>query len=185
MDLFFKNPKYFFDTYFAFSKKGILIAFLCFAIIIDFLCRNRFDKRAFKWIFIVLSSGYLAILIGITLLNTNRGVVAQPNFNPLYNIQEMFGENGVHQVRGCLSNVILFIPIGVFSSIYFVNHKFRYSLILAAIVSITIEVLQFVFQRGCAETMDVICNVLGALIASLITIRIIKTKDYINKRHGV
>ena len=125
------------------------------------------------------------MLIGITLLNTNRGVISQPNLNPLYNIQDMFGEMGVHQVRGCLSNVILFIPFGVFSSIYFVNHKFRNSLIFAVIVSIAIEVLQFVFQRGCAETMDVICNVLGALIASLSTIRIIKTKDYINKRYGV
>lgn len=125
------------------------------------------------------------MLIGITLLNTNRGVIAPPHLNPVDNIQDMFGEMGVHQVRGCLSNVILFIPLGVFSSMYFINHKFRYSFILAAIVSIAIEVLQFVFQRGCAETMDVICNVLGAIIGSLITIRIIKTKDYINKRYGV
>lgn len=182
MDLFFKNPQYFFETYFSFSLTGFLIAFLCFAIIIYFLCRKRFEKRAFKWIFIVLSSGYLAMIAGITLLNTNRGVIAQPNLNPLYNIREIFGINGVHQVRGCLSNVLLFVPFGVLSAVFFVDKKFRNSLISAIIISVAIEALQFIFHRGCAETMDVICNVSGAVIGALVTIRIIKTKDYIKHR---
>lgn len=182
MDLFFKNPQYFFETYFSFSFTGFLIAFLCFAVIIFFLCGKRFEKRASKWIFIILSSGYFAVLVGITLLNTNRGVISQPNLNPLSNIQDMFGVNGVHQVRGCLSNVLLFVPLGVFSAVFFANHKFRNSLVSAFITSVIIEALQFAFHRGCAETMDVICNILGAVIGALVTIRIIKTTDYIKHR---
>ena len=182
MDLLLKNPKYFFDTYFSFSLMGFLVAFLCFGIIIFFLCGKRFGKRASKWIFVILSSGYLAMLVGITLLNKNRGVIAQPNLNPLYNIQDMFGEMGVHQIRGCLSNVLLFVPLGVFSAVFFVDKKFRNSLISSIIISVAIEALQFIFHRGCAETMDVICNVSGAVIGALVTIRIMKTKDYIKHR---
>lgn len=122
------------------------------------------------------------MIAGITLLNTNRGVIAQPNLNPLYNIREIFGINGVHQVRGCLSNVLLFVPFGVLSAVFFVDKKFRNSLISAIIISVAIEALQFIFHRGCAETMDVICNVSGAVIGALVTIRIIKTKDYIKHR---
>jgi len=184
MDLLFKNPQYFFETYFSFSLLGFAIALVISAIVLILLCKNRFEKKLSLILYIAIASVYLATLIGITLLNSNRGVVAKPNLNPLFNIQDMFREyDGVHQIRGCLSNVLLFVPFGVLGAVYFKKHPFRDCLIASFVVSFIIELAQFLFNRGCAETMDVICNVLGAIIGSLITIRIIKTINYFNKRY--
>lgn len=183
MDLFFINPKYFFGTYFSFSKRAFLIIFFSTAIIVYLLLGRRFKKKSMHFAFVVLSALYAAVLLGITLFNLNRGQVQQSHLNPLFNIQDMFSDTGVHQIRGCVSNILLFIPCGAFTSIFFMENKFRNSVIVATVISIAIEALQFSLRRGCAETMDVICNVLGAVIGSLITIRILKTIDYFNIRY--
>ena len=91
------------------------------------------------------------------------------HLNPLDNIYDLFDyDASVHQLRGCLSNIILFIPFGVFSSIFFKKHKVLYSLFSGFFVSLIIEILQYALHRGCAETMDVICNTIGALIGAVI-----------------
>ena len=173
MDLLLKNPQYFFETYFSFSPIGFLIVLAVSVLVLSILCRNRFNNRLGKWIYIVVSSIYLAILIGITILNNNRIDAQSVNLNPLNNLRELFGEIGVHQLRGCISNLIFFIPFGIFVSIYFKNKRLIWSLLLSFCASVIIEALQFVLHRGCAETMDVICNTLGAVIGAAITVLMI------------
>ncbi|MBQ6152941.1 MAG: VanZ family protein [Ruminococcus sp.] len=181
MDLLLKNPMYFFETYFAFSPIGFLIAFAVAVIVLAILCRHRFRSRTSRWIFIVIASLYLAVLIGITLLNTNRISSQSMNLNPMNNIREMFGDMGVHQVRGCISNIIFFIPFGIFVSIYFKYKRIIWSLLLSFCASVIIEALQFVLHRGCAETMDVVCNTLGAVIGAAITVLMINMIKRNNK----
>ena len=169
MDLLFKNPSYFIKTYFSFSPIGFLVALTGFFIVMIFLSRKRFKSRIGKWVFIILSSFYLATLIGMTLLSVSRIGTVVIHLNPLDNIYDLFDyDASVHQLRGCLSNIILFIPFGVFSSIFFKKHKVLYSLFSGFFVSLIIEILQYALHRGCAETMDVICNTIGALIGAVI-----------------
>ena len=173
MDLLFKNPTYFFETYFSFSPIEYLVAFLCCCAILSLLCVKRFHSKTGRIVFIVISSLYLAALIGVTLLNINRVEMHTLHLNPINNINELFGENGVHQLRGCLSNILFFVPLGIMGAIYFRKHKIILTVVTGLTVSIILEALQFVLHRGCAETMDVICNTLGAFFGAVISVVII------------
>lgn len=179
MDLLFKDPFYFIKTYFSFSPIGIIVAFVVFSIIMSLLCRRRFKSRIGKWIFIILSSLYLSILVGTTLLSTGRTGTVVIRLNPLDNILDLLDHDAsIHQLRGCLSNLVLFVPFGVFSAIFFKKRKVVYSLLTGFFASLIIEILQYVLHRGCAETMDVICNMIGALLGAVfssLAINIIKS----------
>ena len=130
MDLLFKNPSYFIKTYFSFSPIVFLVALTGFFIVMIFLSRKRFKSQIGKWFFIFLSSLYMATLVGVTLLNENRTETIVLHLNPLDNIRELFDDSmRVHQMRGCLSNIIFFIPFGVFGAIYYKKHKVVYSLL--------------------------------------------------------
>ena len=65
-----------------------------------------------------------------------------------------------------LQNILFFIPFGVL----FPNKRWWATVLLAAVFSILIEVIQFVGGYGLAELDDVICNVLGAMIGFWISI---------------
>ena len=183
MDLLFKYPAYFIETYFSFSPIGFLIALVGFFVVLAVLCRKRFSKVGLRWLYIIAASLYLATLVGITLLSVSRADVRVLHWNPVDNIRELFDEDmGVHQLRGCLSNIILFVPLGVFSSVYFKKHKVVFSLLVGFVTATVVEVLQYALHRGCAETMDVICNTMGALLGAAVTAAIMKLID---KKHRI
>lgn len=67
-------------------------------------------------------------------------------------------------------NVFLFVPMGLtllFALPEKMNHKVLLSVLCAMVLSMIVEILQYVFQLGRAETDDVICNTLGAAIGTL------------------
>lgn len=74
--------------------------------------------------------------------------------------------------RQFVLNVVLFIPLGMSSVLImktFTKERLRKIVFFAFVLSVTIELLQFVFMRGCAEIDDVIANTVGALIGALVT----------------
>ena len=75
-----------------------------------------------------------------------------------------------------LANVIMFIPIGILTGLLW---KWE-GLIFAAGLSVVIEVLQLVTDRGLCEFDDVLHNVIGAAIGIGIVMlirRILTTKE--------
>lgn len=174
MDLLFKNPVYFFKTYFNFSILSFGVLFAIILVLLFLLIKKK--KRRAKNIYVLITAAYLSLLICITLLNKSRYGIQELMLNPLDNIREMFVKTGVHQLRGCLSNVILFIPFGILIPRLFNNRRYLYTCILAFVSSAIIEIAQYILHRGCAETMDVICNVIGAAIGILILMSITKIK---------
>lgn len=72
--------------------------------------------------------------------------------------------------RSMLMNVFLFFPFGLtlpFALPEKWNRKALLTIVLALVLSFTIEFLQFHYRLGRAETDDVICNTLGAAIGTL------------------
>ena len=73
-------------------------------------------------------------------------------------------------LRSMLMNVFLFVPLGL-SLPFSVNGKLPrtviFTLVSALIFSVCIEVVQYHFGLGRAETDDVLCNVFGTLIGCL------------------
>ena len=185
MDLLFKNPTYFFQTYFAFSLPEFLITFALVLAVHILLCRKRFSHWLPRLAFILVSSFYFTILIGITLLNSNRSDRYELALNPLNNISNLFNDSTrIHELRAVKSNTVFFVPCGILSAVYFKRRKLLYSVLFGAALSVTIEVFQFALHRGCAETMDVICNTLGAVIGALITVLILLIINKLHNKRG-
>lgn len=71
--------------------------------------------------------------------------------------------------RSMLMNVFFFIPFGLFLPYVFCGSTTKrvwLTILLGFLLSVTIEVVQYLFTLGLAETDDVICNTLGTLIGS-------------------
>ena len=72
--------------------------------------------------------------------------------------------------RSAFLNILFFLPLGL-SMPYVVSDridkKALLTIIIAAFISITIEMIQYIFKLGLCETDDVIMNTLGAAIGTL------------------
>ena len=71
-----------------------------------------------------------------------------------------------------LMNVFLFFPLGMaYANAFSDKMKMRRRVILTVVIgfalSTAVEYIQYRFSIGMAETDDVICNTLGALVGSL------------------
>lgn len=96
-----------------------------------------------------------------------RSVRADFNFRtkPFESYYIAFAEGGVEVLLQIIINIAMFIPIGFLLPCCFrLYRKYRYVLITAVIISVSIELLQLVFKMGLFETDDVINNVFGATI---------------------
>lgn len=175
MDLLYKNFPYFMQTYFNFDILifGKLVGICILVCIGTILLHNKGCKKEKKYMIcdIVVSlllAIYSACVIGITLMNQNRMNIRQIILNPLVEFQGLFGDLGVHYLRGMISNMIMFFPLGIFVIYFFKKHTFLWSILVGLVCSVLIEVLQYALQRGVSETSDVICNVLGAMIGTFL-----------------
>lgn len=61
-------------------------------------------------------------------------------------------------------NIFIFIPVGLLSGLGFREMTWKKVLLVGLIISISIELLQFIFKRGLCETDDLIHNVVGCVI---------------------
>ncbi|MBE6016176.1 MAG: VanZ family protein [Lachnospiraceae bacterium] len=67
-----------------------------------------------------------------------------------------------------LMNIFVFVPYGAFMTLVFSRYGVKatvlVTLLSGLVITVLIEVLQYVLGLGCAETDDVICNLAGAAI---------------------
>lgn len=78
------------------------------------------------------------------------------DFGPHGYLLEMVAEN--------LLNVVLFLPVGILLGCGFKGMTWKRALLTGCGLSVAIELLQLVFQKGFCETDDVIHNMAGCLI---------------------
>lgn len=74
----------------------------------------------------------------------------------------MFTGGNVFGIMEIIFNMLLFFPFGTFLST--IHKDFKNSLLIIALSSFIIEIIQFIFQIGTAELADLINNMLGGLI---------------------
>lgn len=73
--------------------------------------------------------------------------------------------------RSMLMNAFLFVPFGIFTPFslpdrHKTGRKIFITVIVAVVLSVTIEAVQYYFRLGRCETDDVLCNAVGAVIGS-------------------
>jgi glycopeptide antibiotics resistance protein len=80
-------------------------------------------------------------------------------------------------IRNIIGNILLFLPWGVLAPLLFYKiQTIKKVIVCAAIISLCIEMAQFVFVVGVTDVDDVILNTLGALLGFYLNQKRIKIK---------
>ena len=165
MDLLFENFSYFINVYFSISFPEFIFSYaICCVILILISKKIKFAKK----IMIPFVALYYDLLVIATLLCDNRSGQRDIILDPFYGAKLIFLQHNVHFLRGMLSNIILFIPAGIFFLCYFRINSLKQVVLYASLSSLIIEACQYVFSIGCFETEDIICNVVGAISGYMI-----------------
>lgn len=160
MDLLIKNFPYFMETYFNVPWWEVAICLMIIFLICLYFIRKVCDERSILWNF--LFAMVLTIIIIVSLLNRSRNRTRIVILNP-YDTLNAIWNGEIHVIRQTFSNVILYIPFGIVLTIILEKQK-KAAVYMGILLSVCIEVLQYLFARGYSESMDVICNTLGNLI---------------------
>ena len=70
-------------------------------------------------------------------------------------------------------NIIMMMPIGLISPFVLRGYEFSITLIMGLMISLLIEISQYILQRGFFELDDIFHNIVGTLIGYL-TYRVVK-----------
>ena len=76
-----------------------------------------------------------------------------------------FGKIDVAEI---ILNVVIFVPLGIYAGVLFKRWGFVKKLFFFFLISLMFEGLQFIFKIGAFDITDIITNILGGIIGSLI-----------------
>ena len=159
MDLLFRNPKYFFETYFGISIFCFFAIWILVDVVLIALYQILKTNRSFLWI--TCMSLFVTIVLTVSLINPNRSAIRDAVLNPLPHFVKMINGN-VHFQRETLSNILLYLPIGFLLAM--IKMRMSRGFLLVFLLSLSIESMQYVFCRGWFETADIITNVCGGVL---------------------
>ena len=71
-------------------------------------------------------------------------------------------------VAEIILNVVIFVPLGMYAGVLFKRWGFVKKLFFFFLISLMFEGLQFIFKIGAFDITDIITNILGGIIGSLI-----------------
>ena len=134
---------------------SVLLA-LFFIIVILIVVFNKSILR--KGVSRLLIVEYSVIIYYITVFSRKANHVRKFDFTPFWSYErpDLFLEN--------VMNVVVFIPVGILLGYALTNVKLWKVLVVGLLLSLPIEILQFLFKKGFAEIDDVMHNVLGCMI---------------------
>ena len=124
-----------------------------------------FYKRM-RIIGVVFAVIFTAVIIYGTLLSRTEGVRAY-DLIPFSSFKKAVEQPEFY--RSMLMNVFLFMPLGFALPFVFsgsIMKRILPALLIGFLLSVFIEVMQYYFSLGQAETDDVICNTLGTALGS-------------------
>ena len=75
---------------------------------------------------------------------------------------------GKIDVSETILNVVIFVPLGIYAGVLFKRWGFVKKLFFFFLISLMFEVLQLIFKIGAFDITDIITNISGGIIGSLI-----------------
>lgn len=151
----------------------ICCALVIWTILSILLC----NRKSWKWINLIFFLATVLLIIAVTIFFRNT---EEKEFSliPFSSFEIAKIHSDVYQE--VMLNVVLFFPVGLtmpFVINRITNHPVIITIITSCILSVIIEIFQYLFNRGYAEIDDVIFNTLGAgigCIAFVMSRRIVK-----------
>jgi glycopeptide antibiotics resistance protein len=125
------------------------------------------NKRSNQYkLTIALFSAYSIILVWVIIFKTQFSVGDLPQYRGL-NLIPFAGsavKNNQLDFSEIFSNILVFIPFGLYWSMIKKNWAFGKKIMLIAGVSLFFELIQYVFAIGGADVTDLISNTLGGVL---------------------
>ncbi len=141
-----------------------LSALFCIGTIV-LLAVNR--KKAVRSIVWLLFFEFVFLVLGMTFFFRHTGIKAMV-YPPLWSYVSVWRDENMTVLYEIILNVVLFVPLGflwgIQSSKWPRKWQWFSAMILGVYLSGIIELLQYIFKKGCVEVDDVIHNTLGCLI---------------------
>lgn len=149
----------------------ILTVMLIFGGLLFWLHFFKDKNKSFVSLVALLISIFL--ILAVTVLSRDFGTVRELSLTPFASWRDYFNGSNAEFLRTNIFNMLLFMPFG--ASLYAVgypNLSVKKCLIItvtaAFVLSVGVELAQFLLQCGETETDDVIHNVLGAVFGVLL-----------------
>lgn len=133
--------------------------------------RNRAGQRRVKLVMALALALWLAAILHMTVFSRTPGT-PEAELMPLHQLWVYFHGGSRELLRTLWMNVLLFTPGGLLLAALWPeqwrrSRRFWLTVVLLTAVSGGIEWVQFHFGLGLAETDDVLCNALGAILGAI------------------
>ena len=130
-------------------------------------------KEKLNYTVSILFLVYLALLIWIILFKLQFSIldldqVREINLIPFYYEHEV-----TFHATEVLENVMIFMPFGIYLCLLFPKSRFSVKLLLISMVSLLLEICQYVLAIGRADITDMITNICGGLFGIILYLSLI------------
>lgn len=150
----------------------LLLIVLCFGSVLAIIQGNA--KKKSKIFPLILLCEYVFLLLLLTVCYRAERTDYKHELSPFGSYFTIFECNNIELLAENIMNVIVFLPIGVLIGFAFSCVMWWKTMWVGLLVSISIEAMQFFFNRGFAETDDVIHNTIGCLMGFFMARTILK-----------
>lgn len=148
------------------------VAVLCVVLLVAALILERGDHRVLRVGLLILFSIYLFCVLYITVIGRGYEGYSSIQLTPLWAYRLAWHQadrqfsNILPMLKGSILNILLFIPFGYLLPALSKGKKHLFLLIVvcAFLLSLSIESMQLVLQRGTFDVDDLFNNTLGAVI---------------------
>lgn len=115
-------------------------------------------KKGSRYLLGLLLVEYVVLLLCSTVIFRNAYETSRFEIHPFWSYTQdvLFIDN--------IMNVIVFMPIGFLTGITSKERRWWKVLLIGGGISLMIEIMQYLYNRGLAETDDVMHNILGCMI---------------------
>ncbi len=145
-----------------------LILFTVLCIFFILLISFKGLGKGFKDVIAVLLIEYIVFLYCSTVIYRTVNLGDTHNFVPFWSYVKIINGSDLGLLPQNIMNVVVFLPVGVLGGGLFHKKAIWKVAGLAAAISLSIETMQFVLQRGFSEFDDVFHNTLGAMIGCVL-----------------
>lgn len=90
------------------------------------------------------------------------------NLIPFHSITDYLFNDGTLSLSNVLGNIVLFIPLGIYLTLFNRNKKIVINTLWIILISVAVEILQYVMKVGVTDIDDVILNGLGGFLGIII-----------------
>lgn len=124
------------------------------------------NQRLTEWLFII----YLLVLVWIIVFKMEfliGDINDMQNVN-LYPYSAPARINGEVVYEEIIFNILAFLPFGMYLGILFRKWNIYQNILVFLLVSLSFEVVQYIFSIGASDITDVINNVFGGIIGMIL-----------------